>query len=330
MKEPRGLSLIACFAALILGCSSPEAPPQAESSVGPDTIFINGKVLTVDNDFSIAEAVAVTGNTITAVGSNEEVGGLAGENTQVIDLNGKTMTPGLIDNHNHLIYSATMWPNVVRLGNIRSRAKALEAIAAKAEELGPGDGAKHTVFAFGGFKSLQFLDQPGDFTREELDAVAPDNPVIAGGWSSAYSSATVNTKALEYTGITRDTVGPEDPGDGVIVRDENGDPTGQFLGSVFIKWTLRSLFTEVTGPNVVEGLKMEIDDYLALGVTTSQTYNSPELPESLFAYLQENFADTPEQKMRIYYPPQWGNAETATNLSEVAAVVERLSSHEPV
>jgi predicted amidohydrolase YtcJ len=326
-----GLSLITCFAALLIGCSSPESPPQAQADAqpGPDYIFINGKVLTVDEDFSVAEAVAVTGNKIMAVGSTEDISGLAGANTQVIDLDGKTMTPGLIDNHNHLLYSATMWPNVVRLGNIRSRAEALEAIAAKAEELGPGDGAEHTVFAFGGFKSLQFLDKPGDFTREELDAVVADNPVIAGGWSSAYSSATVNTKALQYTGITRDTLGPEDPGDGVIVRDENGDPTGQFLGSVFIKWTLRTLFTEVTGPNVVEGLKMEIDDYLALGVTTSQTYNSPEFPEPLFEYLQENFADTPDQKMRIYYPPQFGNAETATNPTEVAQVVERLSTRAP-
>ena len=289
-----GPAAIIGFVSLALGCSSPEQPsqadltpePQIETQPGPDFVFLNGKILTIDEDFSIVEAVAVTGNTISAVGSSDDLAGLAGENTRVINLDGKTMTPGLIDNHNHLIYSATMWPNVVRLGNIRSRREALMAIAAKAEELGPGDGAEHTVFAFGGFKSLQFLDQPGDFTREELDAVAPDNPIIAGGWSSAYSSATINSKAMRYTGITRDTPDPEDPGDGVILRDENGDPTGQFLGSVFIKWSLRSLFAEVTGPNVVTGLKAEIDDYLALGVTTSQTYNSPEFPEPLFDYPQ--------------------------------------------
>jgi len=332
-----GLSLLTCSIALNFGCSSPELPPQTdvtpepqdETQPAPDFIFTNGKVVTVDENFSIVEAVAVTGNTISAVDGSGDLEALAGENTRIIDLGGKTMIPGLIDNHNHLIYSATMWPNVVRLGNIRSRREALEAIAEKAEEIGPGDGPEHTVFAFGGFKSLQFLDQPGDFTREELDAAAPDNPVIAGGWSSAYSSATVNTKAMEYTGVTRDTPDPEDPGDGRILRDENGDPTGQFLGSVFIKWSLRALFTEVTGPNVVEGLKMEIDDYLALGVTTSQTYNSPEFPEPLFEYLKENFADTPEQKMRIYYPPQFGNAETATNPAEVAQVVERLSTQQP-
>lgn len=321
------VTLLACIVALSVSCSSPDSHPPVSS--GPDFLFTNGKVLTVDEAFTVSEAVAVTGNMISAVGSSTELAALAGEDTQVIDLGGRTMVPGLIDNHNHLVYSATMWPNVVRLGNIRSRVEALEAIAAKADELGPGDGPEHTVFAFGGFKSLQFLDQPGDFTREELDSVAPDNPVIAGGWSSAYSSATVNAKALEYTGITRDTPDPDDPGDGVIVRDENGDPTGQFLGSVFIKWSLRTLFTEVTGPNVVEGLKMEIDDYLQLGVTTSQTYNSPEFPEPLFQYLKDNFADTPDQKMRIYYPPQFDNAETATNPSEVAQVVERLSTHPP-
>jgi predicted amidohydrolase YtcJ len=184
------------------------------------------------------------------------------------------------------------------------------------------------VFAFGGWKSLQFSDKPGDFTREELDAVAPDNPVIAGGWSSAYSSATTNSRAMQFAGITKDTPDPE-PGDGKIWRDENGEPTGQFLGSVYIKWGLRSLFSEVTGPAVVTGLKAEIDDYLALGITTSMTYNSPEFPEPLFQYLRDTFADTPDQKMRIYYPPQFNNAETATNPEEVPYVVEGLSTQKP-
>jgi predicted amidohydrolase YtcJ len=332
-----GLSLVICATVLSTGCSSPEQSSQTDVTPasqldvqpGPDYVFLNGKVLTVDEDFSIVEAVAVTGNAISAVGSNDDLAGLAGENTQVIDLDGRTMTPGLIDNHNHLIYTATIWPNVVRLGNVRTRAGALQAIADKAAELGPGDGPAYTVFGFGGWKALQFADDPSEFTREELDAVAPDNPVIVGGWSSAYSSATINSKAMNFAGITKDTPDPADPGDGRILRDENGEPTGQFLGSVFIKWSLRTLFSEVTGPAVVTGLKAEIDDYLELGVTTSQTYNSPEFPEPLFDYLRENFADTTEQKMRIYYPPQFGNAETATSPEEVPDVVEGLGAQEP-
>jgi hypothetical protein len=116
---------------------------------------------------------------------------------------------------------------------------------------------------------------------------------------------------------------------GKIWRDENGELTGRFSGSVFIKWELRTLFAEVTGESVVRGLKQEIDDYLGYGVTTSMVYNSPEFPEPLFGYLKENFADTPEQKMRIYYPPQFNNSETARSPEEVAYVVEGLSTRKP-
>jgi len=317
---------------ILSGCSSPEQPSQtgtpvqtqADSQLGPDYIFVNGKVLTVDDDFSIVEAVAVSGNTISAVGSNNEIRSLAATNTEIIDLNGKTMTPGIIDNHNHLIYTAAIWPNIVRLASIRTRAAALQAIADKAAELGPGEGPDYTVLGFGGWKSLQFTDDPSPITREELDAVAPDNSVIVGGWGDA----TVNSKALRYSGMTRDTPDP-DPEVGKIWRDENGDLTGRFSGSVFIKWELRTLFADVTGENVVRGLKQEIDDYIAYGVTTSMVYNSPEFPEPLFGYLEDNFANTPDQKMRIYYPPQFNNSETARNPEELPYVLEGLSTRKP-
>ena len=325
-----GLALVTCM--IVVACSSPEPPPtntsvetQADPQPGPDYIFLNGKVLTVDDDFSIVEAVAVMGNTISAVGSSDELAGLAGDNTQVIDLDGKTMTPGIIDNHNHLLYTSSIWPNIVRLANIRTRTEALQAIADKAAELGPGEGPDYTVLGFGGWKTLQFTDDPSPITREELDAIVPDNPVVVGGWGDA----TVNTKALLYSGMTSDMPDPE-PGVGKIWRDENGDLTGRFTGSVFIKWELRTLFADVTGPNVVRGLKQEIDDYIEYGVTTSMVFNSPEFPEELlFGYLEDNFANTPDQKMRIYYPPQFNNSETARNPEEVPMVLGGLSTRKP-
>ena len=332
LRTPAGSVLVVCFAALSLGCSSPEQPaqteisaePQVETQDGPDYIFLNGKVLTVDDDFTVADAVAVTGNTISAVGSNTQINFLAASHTQIIDLDGKTMIPGIIDNHNHLIYTAAIWPNIVRLATVRTRAEALQAITTKAEAIGPGEGPDHTVLAFGGWKSLQFTDDPSQLTRDELDKAAPDNPVIVGGWGDAV----VNSMAMRYTGMTKDTPDP-DPSVGKIWRDENGELTGRFSGSVFIKWELRTLFAEVTGESVVRGLKHEIDDYLGYGVTTSMVYNSPEFPEPLFGYLKDHYADTPEQKMRIYYPPQFNNSETARSPEEVAYVVEGLSTRKP-
>jgi len=147
---------------LAAGCTPSEPPPQAamttearlEAQPAPDFLFLNGKVLTVDKEFSIAEAVAVTGNKISAVGSSDDLARQAGQNTRVIDLDGKTMTPGIIDIHNHLIYNAAIWPNNARLSSARTRTEALEILQAKAQEIGPGDGPEHIVFGFGGWKPL--------------------------------------------------------------------------------------------------------------------------------------------------------------------------------
>ena len=97
LRTLAGLPVMICVAALSLGCSPSERPsqagvapePQIEPQPGPNFVFLNGKVLTVDEDFSVAEAVAVTGNRISAVGSSDELAALAGENTQVIDLEGR-------------------------------------------------------------------------------------------------------------------------------------------------------------------------------------------------------------------------------------------------
>ena len=298
----------------------------AISQESPDTIFLNGKILTVDEDFSIVEALAVTGNRIAAVGANDEIDALAGDSTRVIDLEGRTAIPGLIDNHNHLIFNAPTWPNGVRLGRVRTRAEALERIAAKAAELGPGDGPEHIVFAIGGWNPVQFTDDQREFTREELDAVAPDNPVYT---QISWGTAVLNTKAMELGGIANDMPDPGPETGGRIWRDDDGNVTGKFTGSIFLKWQLRPLFPEVTGETAVAGLKAEIADYLKLGVTTSMTYNGPEFPEEGLEYIREHLVDAGELDMRIYYPPHFGRNVSAWTPEEVPGIVEGLGIHKP-
>lgn len=197
-------------------------------------------------------------------------------------------------------------------------------MAEKAEEVGPGDSADHIIFGFGGWKPLQFSDDTSRLRLEELDQALPNNPAIVGGWGGA----TLNSKAMAFAGITKDTPDPEAE-IGKIWRDENGEPSGYFSGSIYIKWQLRPLFPEVTPTTVVEGLKAEIDDYLALGVTTSMTYNGPEFPEPLLYHVRDTFADTPDQKMRIYYPPHFNNNVTAWTPEEVDYVIEGLNTQKP-
>ena len=292
----------------------------------PDTVFVNGKILTVDSDFSIAQALAVTGNEISALGTTAEISALAGAGTRVIDLEGKTTIPGLIDNHNHLVFNSPTWPNGVRLGRVRTRAEALERIAAKAEELGPGDDPEHIVYAIGGWHPVQFTDDQSYFTREELDAIAPNNPVYT---QVSWLTAVLNSRAMKLGGITHDMPDPAPETRGKIWRDEEGNLTGKFTGPIFLKWQLRPLFPEVTGKAVVAGLKAEIADYLKLGVTTSMTFNGPEFPEEALDYVQEHLADTGELDMRVYYPPHFGRNVSAWTPEEVSGVVAGLAIHKP-
>jgi predicted amidohydrolase YtcJ len=320
MFNLRSVSRLLSVLLALVFAQSCESPPAA------DVVFVNAKVLTVDDDFSAAEAVAVRGNTILAVGTNAEIKAFQNADTRVVDVDGKTLIPGLIDNHNHLIFNAPTWPNGVRLGSVRTRAEALRRIAAKAEALGPGDDPEHIVFALGGWHPVQFTDDQSFFTRDELNAVAPNNPVYT---QVSWLTAVLNDKAMALGGITEDMPDPAPETGGKIWRDADGKLTGKFTGSIYLKWQLRPLFPPVTGETVAAGLKAEIADYLKLGVTTSMTFNGPEFPEEALGYIQEHLADTGQLDMRVYYPPHFGNNVSAWTPDEIPAVVEGLATHKP-
>ena len=149
----------------------------------PDQVFINGKIVTVDDYFSIHEGVAVLGERFLATGSSEEIRALADDDTVVTDLGGRTVIPGLIDNHNHVIRATEYWPNEARLDGVTSRAEALAILEAKADTLADGV----WLMSLGGWSEAQFLDSQDDFTLADMDALAPDRPVfIQALYSHAY------------------------------------------------------------------------------------------------------------------------------------------------
>ena len=175
-------------------------------------ILSNGKIITVDNRFSIAQAVAVKGDRIVAVGTNQDVDRLAGPNTRRIDLGGKSVVPGMIDNHAHIMEEGRIWLQELRLDGITTRKQALDMIRAKAATLKPGE----WVYTLGGFSPDQFTDNKKDFTREELDQVAPNNPVQL---QFTRCCTYVNSKTIEAMGLDKKT-------DPWIQRDASGRPTG--------------------------------------------------------------------------------------------------------
>ena len=174
---------------------------------------------------------------------------------------------------------------------------------------------------------MQFTDDTSEFTREELDAIAPNNPVYT---QISWGTAILNTKAMELGGITNDMPELSPETGGRIWRDADGNVTGRFSGAIFLKWQLRPLFPAVTGETVVAGLRAAIDDYLKLGVTTSVTFNGPEFPESSLQDIARELVDTGGLKMRLYYSPHFNNNVTAWTPEEVPYVVDGLvSRHKP-
>jgi predicted amidohydrolase YtcJ len=205
---------LAAMFAFVLGGAAVRAQQAA-----PDLILSNGKIITVDQRFSIAQAVAVRGDRVVAVGSNQEIGALAGPNTKKIDLKGKSVIPGLIDNHMHLLRAGTTWAREVRLDGIESRKQALELVSARAKAVGPGE----WVYTIGGWAHQQFADDPKPFTREELDKAAPNNPVAL---QESYYQTFLNTRGLQALGINDNAADPADLMKGSIKRDAAGNPTG--------------------------------------------------------------------------------------------------------
>ena len=203
-------------------CARPLAQGSAAGTAA-DLVFSNGKIVTVDERFTIAQAVAVKGDRIVAVGSNQEIAKLAGPGTRTIDLRGRTAIPGLIDNHLHLLRAGNTWELELRWDGIDSRKHAIEMLRARAKSVGPGG----WVFNIGGWATAQFTDDRKPFTREELDAIAPDNPVAL---QESYYQVFLNSRALKEFGIEAGKPDPPDFVPGSILRDAVRQAHGHHQG----------------------------------------------------------------------------------------------------
>ena len=232
----------------------PDNTPTVPTGATANTIFHNGTILTVDSGNSVSQAVAISGNQIMQVGKNEAILALVQPDTQVIDLAGRVLSPGLIDPHFHLAYLDLLnqmipflSPEVKIIADMVAKLKDVVAQTPKGEWI--------QIY----FMTLEEGRMP---TRQELDVVSPDNPVwiIQQGGHLGCS----NSMALQLANISADT--PNPPG-GIIERDQNGEPTGLFynhramnvLRSAIPKRPVSSIQT-----SIIEGQHL----LLSSGVTT--------------------------------------------------------------
>ena len=202
------------FFALFLIATAPAAMAQ-QSALQADTVLYNGKIVTADKDFHIAQAVAIRDGKFVAVGTNGDIRALAGPRTASIDLQGRTVLPGLIDTHAHL-ESAGMAEYTAGMGRARSVAEALSIIREMAARTPPGQ----WIIGSGWHPPSQ-LAEHRYLTRQEIDSVAPNNPVFL---PTVGHFVMVNSAALKLAGITKDT---PNPAGGEIEKDKaTGEPTG--------------------------------------------------------------------------------------------------------
>ena len=219
-----------------------------------DTVYVNGNIYTVDEDFSKAQAIAIKGQYIVGVGSNEDVKGFVGESTKVIDLQGKTVIPGLIEGHMHypgegqkLLQLDLFW---------KPKDVILAAVKAEADRLPDGE------WITGGGWNQEVWDIPEFPSKEDLNEVAPNNPVALR--RTCGHATWVNSLALEIGGITKDTPNPQG---GEILKNENGEPLGILTDTA--AGFVTSKIPPLTAERKKEALLLAQDELFSYGLTTS-------------------------------------------------------------
>jgi len=224
-----------------------------------DLVLVNGKIVTMDAEESIREAVAVKFGRILAVGSSEEVKGLVGIETKVIDLEGRTVIPGLIDSHGHFVRTGATRMLLVDLSEeagVRSIADLQDRLAARAEE------TSHGEWVTGYQEDDSKLAEKRHPTRWELDAASRDHPIIISTVGGHFSI--VNSKAFEMAGVTKET---PDPVGGKFDRDpETGEMTGG-LHEGAINVIRPEGPVEPTREQSYEGAKQILEECAAVGLT---------------------------------------------------------------
>jgi predicted amidohydrolase YtcJ len=208
------------------------APPAAAQS--PDTALVNGKIITLDEHSTVTEALAVRDGKVVAVGRSAEVRALAGPATQIVDLGGRTVIPGLVDSHMHAIRAGLFYATEVNWIGTRSIPEAIDRIAAAVRSAPPGQ----WIIVAGGWTDQQFAEKRRP-TQAELEAVAPDHPVYIQLFYSAALLSPTGFKALNIVGDA------DVPPRGRIERDAGGHPTGWINGD---NSTITALFDRLPLP----------------------------------------------------------------------------------
>lgn len=310
-----------CAASLLGGCQGqkPEetpAPsqttptPETENTNAADIVLKNGIIQTMVSEDDRQEAVAILGDKIVYVGTNEGAEAYIGDATQVIDLNGAMASPGFMDGH---IHTPGAW--ISRLYEINFEGCSTnEEYLAKVKEFVEAH-PDYKTYIGGSFMLNAYAKPDGTNpgpVKEDLDAICSDKPIILSDVS--YHSAWVNSKALEIAGITKDT---KNPAGGVIAKNEAGEPTGYLTdGAVNLVRDVLE-YEETTDEMYIEAIKKFQEEANAYGVTGMLSLDG----ENMAAY--KTLADQNALNLRIRF------ASTINPPTTPEEAIEKLNAQKP-
>jgi predicted amidohydrolase YtcJ len=235
-----------------LGCFAP-VPLRATPA---DMLLVNGRIVTLDGVSSINEALAITGDRITATGSGDQMRQLAGAATTIIDLGGRTVIPGLIDSHIHLIRAGFRYASEVDWNGATSIADALERLRSAATHARPGA----WLIVAGGWTPRQFTESRRP-TDAEVATVAPDHPVYL---QLFYGSVLINAIGREVLGITSED---DLPPSAKFERNSDGTANGWIVGPGAVIISLYQRLPKPELQDAIDGTRRYLRQMSQFGLT---------------------------------------------------------------
>ena len=282
MRTVRGAFIAAAFAALAGLAQQAVAQPA-------DTVLLNGKILTVDREFSTREALAVRDGRVLATGSSETIRALAGSATRIVDLGGRTVIPGLNDSHIHAIRAAQTFAVEVNWTGVPTLAEALQRLHEAAEHAPPDA----WVIVAGGWMDTQFAENRKP-TQADIIAAVPDHPVYI---QQLYEWLLLSPQAMEKLGIAAEA---DLPRPGKVLLGADGRPNGEITGDALL---LGALFNKLPRPTLaqeVEGTQRFFAELNRLGVTGLIDPAGVSVPPSSYRPVMRLWQDR-ELTMRVSY-----------------------------
>ncbi len=301
-----------------------------QAAAPPDIIMHNGKVITVDGIDSIQQAVAIRGETLQAVGCDSDLLDLAGPQTSLVDLQGRTVIPGIVDIHAHLDREG-LKGIYLSLEGAYSVPEILSIIKREVDSKEPGEWV--VTMPIG--DPPNYVDMPQGLregrwpTRKDLDGVSPKNPVYIKGiwtpWNVPPSVSIANSVALHMANIDRNTPSPDSSVK--IDRDEYGEPNGILIDSnryPTVEFNLMRAVPRFTREQRVAALKESMRAYNSVG-TTGIYEGHGVAPEVLRTYKEVWDAGEMTVRANLVYSPSWTSlAEADRDMGNLAPMLSGL------